>query len=180
LIEAVTEAHPKFSFSLPPGLVDVRVLSWWNFDNPTEKGFHITPRYTARIDLRRHSDDASLLNSMSRGRWREIRQWADSPPHCCADVAAERLLEIHDQTLKRTSGEISPERHKALLKMIALIRSGAGQILGYAPRREDAIEGIVALLHGPHTTDFVFLGVSDGCSGTPFCRRRLRDHDGSI
>ncbi|WP_161957123.1 GNAT family N-acetyltransferase [Aestuariivirga litoralis] len=161
MVEAVTGAHASFSFSLPLGLMDVRVLSWWNFDHPGEKGFEITPRYSARIDLARHPDEASLLKGMSGDRRRAIAQWSMSPPAESGRVPVERIIELHDQTLRRTGGQITPGRHVALRRMIALAQSGAGTITGYHPDGSEAAEAAVIVVDGAGTANNIFSSTSD-------------------
>lgn len=161
LIDAIVEAHPSVAFSLPPGLDDVRVLSWWNHDHPDRKGFVMTPRYTARIDLSQFTDEPSLLLGMNSDRRRRINRWATKPPARVDEVSTERLMELHDQALRRSGGEITPERHRALGRMVELIRSGAGSIIGFAPAPGQLVESVILLLDGPDTTNNVFCATSD-------------------
>lgn len=161
LVEAVTTHHAAFAFSLPLGLTDLRILSWWNFDHPGQPGFHVVPRYTARVDLAAHADGMSLLGSFNSDRRRRTRQWSRVPPHRYDDVDTARILDLHDQTLRRTGGDIGPDRHRALARVADLARSGAGRIIGFSDGPGQAAEGVVILLEGPQTMNNVFNSVSD-------------------
>jgi hypothetical protein len=169
MMEAIIDAHPRFAFSCPLGMTDLRALSWWNFDHSCEGGFQITPRYTARIDLTRLRDETSLLRSMSRSRRRVIAKWSKAQPLECDDVDNDRLLQLHDQTLRRTGGIITDDRHTALRRMADLARSGAGVIIGFKPSNEQSVEAAVILLDGPLEVNAVFTTVSEAhCkSGLP-------------
>jgi hypothetical protein len=149
LVSAIAEQHRKFSFSLPLGVTDVRVLQWWNFDHPDQAGFHITPRYTARINLAQFPDGSSLLQSFARVRRRDIKHWSEEPPRVVNDVDADRLIELHDQALKRTGGAITHNRHASLRRLIGLAQGGAGSVTGFAPSGGDQIEAAIVLLDGP-------------------------------
>jgi hypothetical protein len=169
MLEAIIDAHPRFAFSCPPGMTDLRALSWWNFDHSCEGGFQITPRYTARIDLTRLPHETSLLRGMSRIRRRAIAKCSKAQPLEFDDVDNERLLQLHDQTLRRTGGIITDDRHRALRRMADLARSGAGAIIGFKLPTEQSVEAAVILLDGPHVVNAVFGTVSDAhCkSGLP-------------
>lgn len=161
LAGTIAEAHPEFSFTLPPGLDDVRVLSWWNHDHPTETGFVITPRYTARIDLSQFADEPALSLALNSDRRRRINRWAMTPPSEYNEVDTGRVIELHDEALRRSGGQVTPERRLALIRMTNLIRSGAGSILGFAPSPEPTVHAVILLLDGPDTTNNVFCAASD-------------------
>ena len=162
LIESIVADHPRFRFSLPLGVTDVRVLEWWNFDHPDEAGFHISPRYTARIDLSEFADTDALRQSFARIRKREIDPWIAAPPTVLHDVPAERLVGFHDQALERSGGVISPSRHAALRRLIGVVKSGAGSIIGVVPPGGDDVEAAVILLDGPNASNGVFYAASEG------------------
>lgn len=166
LIDVLVQTYPKFSFSFPPGLDDVRVLSWWNHDHPDKHGFLITPRYTARIDLSLYPDAAALQRSFASTRRQRITRWAANPPVQFDDVSTERLIELHDQTLRRSGGAITPDRHRALTRMIQLIRSGAGKIIGLAPATPQPVQAVAVLLDGPDTSNNIFFAASDAHATT--------------
>lgn len=156
LVEALTAEYPRFVFSFPPGLADVRALTWWNFDHPTEAGFLIRPRYTADIDLTRFPDEAALRQSFARIRKRDIDRWLAAPPDVVDDVPTERLIELHDQVLGRSGGLVDDARHSALKRLTALVRSGEGAIMGVVPPGADTVEAAIVVLDGPTESNGVF------------------------
>ena len=114
LVMTLSGEYPRFSFSLPLGLTDVRPLEWWNYDNPNQVGFMTKPRYTARIDVSAHSDESALLQSLARMKRRDIKRWAGMPPATVGDVPHQRVIELHDEALSRGGGGGGSARHRAL------------------------------------------------------------------
>ena len=161
LVEAVTEAHPRFRFSLPLGVLDIRVFQWWNHDHPDRAGFVITPRYTARIDLSRHADDEALLQSFAGNRKRSVRRWAAAPPQVVDDVDTERLVDLDRQTVTRSGGTATSQRQEALRRMIELVRSGAGAILGLIPPGATQVETGFMMLDGADECNAILNATSD-------------------
>ena len=148
LVETVAAEHLRFRFSLPLGATDVRVLEWWNFDNVDHIGFTITPRYTARINLSDFPDRLTLQQSFARDRRRHITRWTATPPIAVEDVGTERLIELHDQALRRNGGVADSARHAALRRLIALVRSGAGSIIGWVPPDAEDVQAAIVVLDG--------------------------------
>lgn len=158
LVEAVVAAHPRFSFSLPLGVTDVRILEWWNFDHPAAAGFTTRPRYTARIDLFEFPDQESLRHSFARNRKRALDRWQATQPVVVHEVTTERVIELHDQALERSGGINDPSRHATLRRLVELVHSGAGSLIGYSSNGTQDVEAAVILLDGPNESNFVFCG----------------------
>lgn len=157
LVTAVVAAHPRFRFSMPLGLTDLRVLEWWNFDHPNEIGFTFRPRYTARVELSAVGNDDTFLMFGSNRR-RAIRSWSASPPILVNNVRTDRLIQLHDGALRGTGGETGASRRTALERMIALVQSGAGSVLGFQPRGQDEVAAAIILLDGPTESNAIFYG----------------------
>ncbi len=162
LVSAVIAVHPRFDFSLPLGMTDIRVLDWWNFDHPERLGFTFRPRYTARLDLREFAGDGTEWRSFESNRRKSIRRWTANPPALVDTVDPERLIELHDQALERTGQVSSPERHLMLRRMIGLVESGAGTVLGFIPEQQSDVAGAIILLDGPEESNAIFYG-ADAC-----------------
>jgi len=161
LVDAVVSTHPQFTFSVPLGVTDLRVLEWWNFDHPGRAGFEITPRYTARIDLSELPDAVALRRSFASTRRRDIDRWQAIRPAIADHVATERVIELHDQALIRSGAAASSARLTALRRLIALVQSGAGSIVGAVPPGEEQVEAVIILLDGPTETNTVFYAASE-------------------
>jgi hypothetical protein len=161
MVDVVAAEHPRFTFSLPLGNTDVRVLQWWNHDHPDQRGFGITPRYTARIDLSRFPDEVALLASFAGDRRRRITKWALTPPRVIDDVETARLVELDRGAITRTGGVMTPEREIALVRMLDVIRSGDGAIIGVVPAGADRVEGAIVLLDGPGESNMILCAAGD-------------------
>lgn len=161
LVEALVSTYPRFRFSLPIGLHDVRPFEWWNFDHPDGSAFTVTPRYTARIDQREFLDEDALYSSFAHGRQHEIRLWSANPPTVSYDVSAERVIELHDQALTRNGGPCDEQRHTALRRMIRLIQSGAGSIIALAPDDPTRVEAVILTLDGLNESNDILSVASD-------------------
>jgi hypothetical protein len=160
-VDALTAEYSSFQFSLPPGFSDIRDLEWWNADHPGEPGFRIRPRYTAEIELTRFPDDAALRQNFVRSRRIVVERWSAARPDVVDDVPTERLLELHDEALERSGGMIDDARHTALTRLITLVRSGAGSIIGVIPQGADTVEAAIVVLDGPNESNGVFYAASD-------------------
>jgi hypothetical protein len=158
LVAAVVSEHSRFSFSLPLGLQDVRVLQWWNFDHPGRIGFSFRPRYTARVCLSELKDDAALLRTFSSNRRQVIRLWMANPPVQVDNVPDARLIQLHDTALERSGGLPDATRGVMLRRIIDLVRSGAGATLGFRPEEQDEVVAAVILLDGSQESNAVFYG----------------------
>lgn len=156
LIGALVQEYPRFRFSLPPSLTDIRPFEWWNFDHLGGPAFAMRPRYTARIDLSEYPDDTMLYESFARDRRRYIRQWRRTPPTVVTDVSIQRLTEMHDQALGRGGADLTAARHTALHRVIELAQSGAGATLGLIPPGADQVESAIVLLDGAADSNNVF------------------------
>jgi hypothetical protein len=161
MVATIVAAHPRFTFSLPLGNTDVRVLQWWNHDHPDQRGFGIIPRYTARIDLSRFPDEEALLASFASTRRRRISQWALTPPRVVDDVDTARLVELDRGAITRTGGVMTPEREAALVRMLDVVRSGGGAIIGIVPTGADRVEGAIVLLDGPGESNLILCAAGD-------------------
>lgn len=161
LVDAVAAEYPRFRFSLPPGFNDVRVLQWWNFDNQDRVGFGVSPRHTARIDLRSIADEAALRRSFARDRRRSVDRWSADPPAVADHVETDRLIELHDQALARNGGVIDPIRHIVLRRLVDLVNSGAGSIIGWIPRDAEQVEAVIVLLDGAQEANNVLCAAGD-------------------
>lgn len=163
LVEAVAAHHPRFRFSMPPGLTDVRPLQWWNFNHAgaAGAGFTVTPRYTARIDLAEYPNEAALVTSFARIKRRDIKRWSASPPLAVHEVPEQRVIELHDQALGRGGHTHDESRRAALRRMIRLIKSGAGSIIGLAPSDPTRIEAVILMLDGPTESNDVLCVASE-------------------
>lgn len=153
LIEAVVEAHPRFRFSLPIGLTDVRALEWWNFDHPGQIGFNLTPRYTARIDLSELPEIDELQANMARMKRRDIGRWSAAPPEVVQGVPAPRVIELHDEAIHRSGGVRSDARREALERILNLASSDSGCVLGLIPGTSSQVEAVIVLLDGPQESN---------------------------
>lgn len=160
LVAAVVAEHYKFRFSMPLGLADLRVLEWWNFDHPDEIGFTFRPRYTARVDLTSVGNDVGLMTFESNRR-KAIRHWAASPPMLVNHVSKDRLVQLHDAALSRTGGEAGASRRTALDRMIDLVQSGAGSVLGFKPGGQYDVAAAIILLDGPNESNAIFYGADN-------------------
>jgi hypothetical protein len=161
--DALTAEYSSFGFSLPTGLTDVRTFEWWNFDHPGDRGFRIRPRYTAEIELTGFPDDAALRLNFVKNRRQVVDRWTAAPPDVVIDdVSTERLIDLHDQALERSGGVVDDARHTALKRLIALVRSGAGSIIGVVPPGADAVEAAIVVLDGPDESNGVFYAATDG------------------
>lgn len=156
LIGALVQEYPRFRFSLPPSLTDIRPFEWWNFDHLEGPAFTMRPRYTARIDLSESPDGTALYESFAHGRRCYIRQWRHTPPTLVTDVSIQRLTELHDQALARDGAGIAAARHTALHRVIELAQSGAGATLGLIPPGADRVESAIVLLDGATESNNVF------------------------
>lgn len=166
LVSEVVSNHRRFRFSMPPGLTDLRVLEWWNFDHQPVNGFYFRPRYTARIDLSQFKSDAEMRKSLSANRRREIDRWAASPPEVVEDVTEEFLMNLHAQVLTRGTAAIPPSRIVALRRMIALVKSGAGIAVGFRPEgQKNAVAGTI-LIDGPTESNAVFYAADSAWRST--------------
>jgi hypothetical protein len=161
MVDAVVAEYPRFAFSLPLGTTDIRVLQWWNHDHPGCGGFGIVPRYTARIDLSRFPDDATLLASFASDRRRHVTRWASTPPRVLDDVDTARLVELDHRAVIRTGGVMTTEREIALARMAALVRSGGGAIIGVVPPGASRVEAAMVLLDGPRESNLILCVASD-------------------
>lgn len=162
LVDAITQSHPYFAFSLPLGITDLRVLEWWNYDHPDRPGFSIKSRHTARIDLSDFCDESSLRRSFASTRQRDIDRWNAIRPSVVDDVPTDQLIEMHDQALSRSESPTSPARHIAFRRMISLVNSGAGEIIGVIPPGDDKVGAVSILLDGPTASNSIFYAASDG------------------
>lgn len=160
MVDALTAEYSDFTFSFPPGLTDVRALSWWNFDHPGHAGFRITPRYTAEIDLTQFPDEAALRQSLASNRRRDVGRWLAAPPDVVDNVSTERLIDLHDHVLGRGGDVVDDARRSALRRLIALVRSGQGAIIGVAPPGTDTVEAAIVVLDGPEESNGVFYAAS--------------------
>ena len=161
MVGAVVDAYPRFQFSLPLGNTDLRVLQWWNHDHPEQSGFRIVPRYTARIDLSRFRDESALLGSFASRRRRLIRKVASAPPRLVNDVNTARLVELDQEAITRTGGVMTTERETALVRVLDLVRSGGGAIIGVIPAGSSRVEAAVALLDGPRESNGILCASSE-------------------
>ncbi len=161
MVDAVVDAYPRFQFALPLGNTDVRVFQWWNHDHHDQGGFGITPRYTARIDLSRFPDEAALLRSFGSDRKRCIGRWASTPPLLVEDVDTARLVELDRAAIHRTGGVMTLEREVSLARVVDLVRSGGGAILGVMPAGTRQVEAAIVLLDGPWESNMILCASSD-------------------
>jgi len=161
LIAAVISAHPRFKFSLPLGLTDVRVLQWWNFENPDSAGFSVTPRYTARIDLSDFPDEDTLYQSFARTRKRAVDRWAASPPTVVNDISTERVIAWQESILRRGGGVASPTHQTGLRRLVELVESGAGSVIGLVPQEAEDVAAAIILLDGPNESNGIFCAADE-------------------
>ena len=161
LVGALTAEYRRFRFSLPIGLSDVRPMEWWSHDNPGSPGFRLTPRYTARIDLAEFPDAAALQRSLARIKRRDIKRWSATPPAVVDRVSEQCVLDLHDRALLRGGSEIDEHRHNALRRMIRLIGSGAGSMVGFSPENSDQIEAVILTLDGSRDSNDVLCVASN-------------------
>jgi hypothetical protein len=161
LVSAITATRRPFSFSLPLGVSDTRVFHWWNFDHPGQAGFRITPRYTARINLSRFADESAPLGSFARNRRRDILRWSAKPPVMVHGADPGRIIELHEQGLKRTGGAMSGVGYPTLQRILGLVESGAGSLIAVTPSDEDEIQAAIVVLDGPAESNFVLSVASD-------------------
>jgi len=157
LISTVVSVHPRFSFSMPLGSQDLRVLEWWNFDHPDRVGFSFKPRYTARVDLSQF-DTSSAYRCFASNRRKAIRRWAASPPDLVREVDPERLIALHDVALRRSGAVTTAVRDLMLRRLVDLVQSGAGHLLGFRPAGAREAGAVILLLDGPDVSNAVFYG----------------------
>jgi hypothetical protein len=161
LIDAVAEHATGFRFSLPPGLTDVRPLEWWNFDNPDKAGFHITPRHTARVNLADAPDEESILESFARIKRRAVKHWSATPATVVDDVPEQCVVDLHDRALSRNGQTSDVNRHVALRRMIRLITSGAGSIIGLTVDGSAIVDAVILMLDGSQESNDILCVASD-------------------
>lgn len=164
VLKYVLEDFQSLEFELPPGELDVRAFSWWNFDNSRMPSFLVEPRYSAVIDRLDHRPMAMIQADFRELRRRELRRVgrSDRKLTFCA-IPPASLFELHAATFQRHGLHVPPPDKRALESLLSRQGLDCAHSLGVCDEAGRILGGAL-VLDGNGTSNLV-LNVRDEETG---------------
>lgn len=131
-VERLWQEYGTISAELHPDLLDIRAFDWWNFGQPAQPQFKISPRYSAQLLHLDTLTDSALLGGLRELRRREIRRTHQSKRFATA-VCTEfdprltlKLLDLYCQTVPMQSQDEVTSARASIIALLGLVERGWG------------------------------------------------------
>lgn len=131
-LSLLLERYGSFSFELPPGADDLRVIQWWGDAMAGRGHVDVQLRHTALLARPAPPLEQALVAGFSRDRRRAVRdapalgyeEWPEPERYALCNLYHQLL----DGKLERDKAEA---RTPELLALIGIAQAGAGRIVAY-------------------------------------------------
>jgi|CXWL01.1.fsa_nt_gi lipid II:glycine glycyltransferase (peptidoglycan interpeptide bridge formation enzyme) len=132
LCSTLLTQYGGFAIELPPSELDIRPYRWWARSLDVEIALSITPQYSAVIDLRKFSDENSILDNFSRERRSSVARHLRNGLPQNAEWTTETCLDLYKQMAERQRHpDLFESRRGELEALCELVHEGSGRVLAY-------------------------------------------------
>tara|TARA_B110000977_G_scaffold123703_1_gene158601 strand:- start:14527 stop:15486 length:960 start_codon:yes stop_codon:yes gene_type:complete len=144
---------------LPPGLNDVRIFDWWNFNIKAKKRFLIKPKYTAIIkNLPSTSMHEIKMNFRywRRNELNKIKKEVNSLVKT-DNYSLDEVLVFYE----KTTGIKAKKYSSSINSLLELAKNNFGKIIAYREKKNNQLASFMLVLFGKKDANLVLSLVSE-------------------
>ena len=158
-IEKFSKNYKVILAQLPPGLNDVRIFDWWNFNIKGKKKFLIKPKYTALIKNLSNTSMHEIKMNFRYWRRNELKKIKKDINSLVKtnNYSLDEILSLY----QKTTG-INPQKHSSSINsFLELVKNNFGKIVAYRDKNNNQLISFMLILFGKKDANLVLNLVED-------------------